>query len=567
MAVPSKLVWIVKATVSRCCRARPRAVARVAAAIRAWRRRSRTLPTSSSSDEHNEAFDAAVVEVRSQVGSHPLVIGGARRAGAATFTVQNPADRDETLGTFADASANDVADAVAAARAAFPAWSATPHEERARILQRAADLIRERVMFLGAVVALEVGKNRVESVGEVEEGADLISYYADRLVEHHAFRTDQASQTGEDRNTSVLKPYGVFGRHLAVQFPLRPGRRAERRGAGGRQHGRVQARHRHPYRRPACARECLRDAGLPDGVFQLRHRRRLDGGEGKADDDNRAHEQHDLHGSLQRGHAASTAPSPPARLPAAVHRRDGRQEPGARQPGTPTWKRPPPASCARPSPAGAELLRQLGASSWKRPVEDPAHRGSSPPTRTLVSDGRPHPPRELARAGHRRTLLSRGLANLPKSCRQAGGERDGHRGAQLRWGRIRQRLYYDVPPWWTGVPLNHRLWQHEMFLPITMITAGGNSLGEGRRGWPTTGRLWPDRRLLQLQEEAGSGSSTHIERSVGTPTGQPSCTTTGAWPGFQPFGGWKGSGSTGKNAGGLYYVPLYMREQSRTILP
>src|SRR5689334_4763746 len=111
------------------------------------------ISTSLPSDEQNAAFDAAVAEVRGQIGSHPLVIGGERRAGGATFTVQNPADRDESLGTFADASAADVADAVAAARAAFPSWSATPYEERARILQRGADLIRERVMFLGAVVA------------------------------------------------------------------------------------------------------------------------------------------------------------------------------------------------------------------------------------------------------------------------------------------------------------------------------------------------------------------------------------------------------------------------------
>ena len=41
--------------------------------------------------------------------------------------------------------------------------------------------------------------------------------------------------------------------------------------------------------------------------------------------------------------------------------------------------------------------------------------------------------------------------------------------------------------------------------------------------------------------------------------------TTGAWPGVQPFGGWKGSGSTGKNIGGLYTLPCYMREQSRTV--
>jgi 1-pyrroline-5-carboxylate dehydrogenase len=42
--------------------------------------------------------------------------------------------------------------------------------------------------------------------------------------------------------------------------------------------------------------------------------------------------------------------------------------------------------------------------------------------------------------------------------------------------------------------------------------------------------------------------------------------TTGAWPGFQPFGGWKGSGSSGKASGGPYYVQQFMREQSRTIV-
>ena len=42
--------------------------------------------------------------------------------------------------------------------------------------------------------------------------------------------------------------------------------------------------------------------------------------------------------------------------------------------------------------------------------------------------------------------------------------------------------------------------------------------------------------------------------------------TTGAWPGIQVFGGWKGSGSSGKGIGGLYTLALYMHEQSRTII-
>ena len=42
--------------------------------------------------------------------------------------------------------------------------------------------------------------------------------------------------------------------------------------------------------------------------------------------------------------------------------------------------------------------------------------------------------------------------------------------------------------------------------------------------------------------------------------------TTGAWPGVQSFGGWKSSGSTGKNALGPHYLPQFMREQSQTLV-
>ena len=42
--------------------------------------------------------------------------------------------------------------------------------------------------------------------------------------------------------------------------------------------------------------------------------------------------------------------------------------------------------------------------------------------------------------------------------------------------------------------------------------------------------------------------------------------TTGAWPGVQPFGGWKGSTATGKSGGGYYYVQQFMREQSQTVV-
>jgi 1-pyrroline-5-carboxylate dehydrogenase len=55
----------------------------------------------------------------------------------------------------------------------------------------------------------------------------------------------------------------------------------------------------------------------------------------------------------------------------------------------------------------------------------------------------------------------------------------------------------------------------------------------------------------------------NIEAGV-TYANRPQGATTGAWPGYQPFGGWKGSGSTGKGIASAYYLALYQREQSQT---
>jgi len=57
----------------------------------------------------------------------------------------------------------------------------------------------------------------------------------------------------------------------------------------------------------------------------------------------------------------------------------------------------------------------------------------------------------------------------------------------------------------------------------------------------------------------------NIEAGV-TYANRPQGATTGAWPGYQPFAGWKGSGNTGKAIASFYYLPQYMREQSQTVV-
>jgi 1-pyrroline-5-carboxylate dehydrogenase len=120
--------------------------------------------------------------------------------------------------------------------------------------------------------------------------------------------------------------------------------------------------------------------------------------------------------------------------------------------------------------------------------------------------------------------------------------------------------FFCAPTLVADLPLDHHLWQDEMFVPITTVAPipnleRGMELANDVRYGLTAGFYGAPEEVDWFFE--------HIEAGV-TYANRPQGATTGAWPGFQPFGGWKGSGSTGKNGGGLYYVPLYMHEQIRT---
>ena len=113
------------------------------------------------------------------------------------------------------------------------------------------------------------------------------------------------------------------------------------------------------------------------------------------------------------------------------------------------------------------------------------------------------------------------------------------------------------------VPRDSELWTKELFVPFIAVTAV-DSLDEAldlandtpfalTAGFFSEVQADIDRFLERI--EAGV---VYINRRAGA--------TTGAWPGVQPFGGWKGSGTNGKAGGGPYYLQQYLREQSRTIV-
>jgi 1-pyrroline-5-carboxylate dehydrogenase len=119
---------------------------------------------------------------------------------------------------------------------------------------------------------------------------------------------------------------------------------------------------------------------------------------------------------------------------------------------------------------------------------------------------------------------------------------------------------YFVAPTLAEAPATHPLFSEEMFVPITMLcrvrdrTEAIRLANDSRFGL-TAGCYGNDEDAAYFFENIEAGV-TYVNRPQGA--------TTGAWPGYQPFGGWKGSGSSGKGIASFYYLAQYQREQSQT---
>jgi 1-pyrroline-5-carboxylate dehydrogenase len=108
----------------------------------------------------------------------------------------------------------------------------------------------------------------------------------------------------------------------------------------------------------------------------------------------------------------------------------------------------------------------------------------------------------------------------------------------------------------------HPLFEEEMFQPILMAARvkdvrEGVALANAVPLGLTAGCYGGEEEVRYFLD--------HVEAGV-TYVNRPQGATTGAWPFYQPFGGWKGSGSTGKAIGSFHYLPLYLREQSQTVV-
>ncbi len=507
-------------------------------------------------EELHQRFEAAMAGVSAKLPRrHPLHIAGEDRDTPAVLRKLNPANDQQLLGEFAAATRADAEEALRAAHAAWPAWRDTPAAERARLLRRAGSLIEERVYDIAAALTLEVGKNRMEALGEAQEAADFFQVYCDEFERAHGFerRLPNDPLTGyTSRNRSVLKPYGAWVVITPFNFPIAlaagptaaaliTGNTAVLKGATATPWaGRLLA-------------DCLRDAGRPAGVFNYLSGSSAEIGPALVD--------HPLTAGVTFTGSYEVGRQITLKLQSGLYSRPCIAEMGGKNACIVTAR----ADLAR---AAAGILRSafgMGGQKCSALSRLYVHRdvadsliGKLLEQMAALRIGDPARRENwlgpvATRAGY--DDYARYAAEL-----RSGGAGILAGGEQLREGALAHGFF--VRPTLAEAPAGHPLWQKEMFLPIVMLQRVSSSeeamaLANASPLGLTAGFYGAADEIPWFQE--------HIEAGV-TYANRPQGATTGAWPGYQAFGGWKGSGSTGKAMGSHYYLPQYLREQSQTIV-
>ncbi len=506
-------------------------------------------------EELHTRFEDALKNVRANLGKeHGMLIDGKEHYCAEKFEDRSPADTDVVLGVFQKGGAADAQKALAAARSAFPIWSRMKWEDRVSLVRKAAAIMDRRIFELGVVMAMEVGKNRMEALGDAAETADLLRYACDQMEAHDGYVTEMKRDPLNgfiSQNVSVMRPYGVWVVISPFNFPCAL--------TGGPTGAALVAGNTVVIKpatdTPWTARlftECLLEAGVPEGVVNYVTGPGSTLGQAVIDSPevdgltftgsfdvgmkifrDFSHRNYIRPTVLELGGKNAAIVSRHADLDAAA---TGIMRSSFGLQGQKC------SACSRvivEAPVYKDLVARLTEMTKKLTIGDPTERSvyAGPVVNKSSYRDFQNFCQQISEAGH---IL-------------AGGK-------VLTEGQYARG--YFCQPTLAELPHEHPLWKQEMFVPITTI-GKVSSLPEAM-DWANEVDYGLTGGFYGSLEEV-DWFYDHIEAGV-VYANRPQGATTGAWPGFQPFGGWKGSGSTGKNSGGVHYLPLYMHEQIRNLV-
>jgi aldehyde dehydrogenase (NAD+) len=150
--------------------------------------------------------------------THDNLIAGEWVAGASATPNRNPSNVADVIGEYAQASAAQARDAIAAARAAFPAWATGSIQERANILDRAGTEILARKDELGRLLSREEGKTLPEGVGEAMRAGQIFKFFAGEVLRASGEKLPSV-RPGVDVEIT-REPIGVVALITPWNFPI-----------------------------------------------------------------------------------------------------------------------------------------------------------------------------------------------------------------------------------------------------------------------------------------------------------------------------------------------------------
>lgn len=513
---------------------------------------------SADNEELQSAYDEAIAHVKANwLGAEtPMFINGEKVYAEEKFKDYSPINTDMLLCTVQQGAREHAKAAIAAARAAFEGWRKTPWQERVALIRRVAERISETSLELSALMILEVGKSRLEALGEVEETADLLRYYADSMEKNKGFVNELGKLNPNDpkeRNYSVLRPYGVWVVISPFNFPMAlagapisaalvTGNTVVFKGASDTSYiGWKTA-------------ELFAEAGFPPGVFNYVSGPGRTVGQELLDNPNV--DGWTFTGSYEVGMNVVK------RGGAGVYPRPAIVEMGGKNP-TIVSKTADINKAALGIMRSAFGLDGQKCSACSRVyIEEEVYDQFKAKLLELTKAIKVGDPTE--RDTFMGTVINKGaFEDYQKFVARARADQAVLYGGNVLTEGEFAKGYFVEPAILEGLPEDHELVRNELFLPILHL-AKVKTLDEAMQKANNTtygltaGFFGEDEKEIEWFLDNIQAGTTYTNRAAGA--------TTGAWPGIQVFGGWKGSGSSGKGVGGLYTLSLYMHEQSRTMI-
>lgn len=503
-------------------------------------------------NEFHRAYETEVREFRRNLGkTYPMIIGGNEVFSTdGTFNDVSPSSTDLVIARFQKGTKENARQAISAARKSFEIWSSTPYEERVDLFRRAADLASGQKFRLAAEMTFENGKTRFEAMGDVDEGIDFMRYYAEQLEENKGFDISMGHLLPNERTRSVLKPYGVWSVIAPFNFPFAI--------ASGMSSGAVITGNTVVLKpasdTPLLSYELykiLEEAGIPAGVYnfvtgsgstvgaELVESNQVNGVvfTGSYDVGSKSLAEFESKSPrpfiAEMGGKNATIVTDKADLSKAVE--------GVVR-GAFGYGGQKCSACSRVyvhEKVKDEFVGQLILKTAELKVGDPTEKSTF--LGPLINEN--------------------AFKNFQSFVDQAAGEASVKCGGRVVKSGNLSKGYFVEPTVVTDVPKNSTLIKTEMFVPILTVESYSelhevirrvNDVDYGL----TSGIFSADSKEISEFFSQAMAGVVYANRVSGS--------TTGAVVGDQPFVGWKKSGSTGKGAGGPYYLQQFLREQSQT---